>query len=1037
MTIRLIYERKDTPGTHAMVFDKDVVLVGREVVAGDDAEAWVLPHVDVSRLQCRFSRSGEDVYVEGLSARNGTFVNGRRIEGVTRLRGGDQVRFGNCRIHVPGKPGDAVKGRSGELGGGDARRSPAPGIAVPAPASVIVPTAQVVAPSRAAPEAAPPPALGRGPANVPEAGDVPEDMSPVVARARRWDELGRPASHLLRDAEGLRRSQAWLRGGAGLGGDAVLVRTFVQASELSRTVGRRRMAALGLWALAVAGFGAGTASVLASGLDLGDGGGEVGSGRSSCTSEKRSEVDARTKAQPGESESAALRRLASAVKYADQENCLAETRAEAELRRRLAGQSGELLGGRRHDGRITSLASRADGARVISVGEDGRVRVWSREHQEAEEIGEGIEGTRALWSADQKWLVVGGTRGQVAIFDGESWPPREIARKTDHRRAIVALAIDRGSNVVAAGDEDGTLRIWSLLDRTSRGAISREGPIEALRFDGRGGRLFSLASGAVEEHRLDGSRIVKRRTLAVDGVSALAVSQDGRQLITGDLHGRLLLWEDDQRPKALRQPPFQRAIVAVEFAPQVNGALAVTQGRQLAFFDLRKRQRGGAEFQLHRFDELAEVPRQLVVAGDRAVTVGESGAPEVWALDERERQAAVLFRLDAAAGGAVLEVASEHALAFTGDSSGAVRAWHLGASGGRGAAILNDHRGEDVVAMDLSVDGSRLASVGPDGTVLLYHLQGERPGSSIPLRGSTGLDIREVAFSPDALWLAAVTREEVLLWNTADPLKEPMREPQEGASHVAWLDGEGGARLLTSGRASIVRWEVVEGQLRQPIELQADGFIDHLAAGGEFVAVTTWQDGKSRLRAWRGHDELEFKVPTERLQAVRALEFSSSGKSLALGYADGTVQYWSLRAGGEGFDLNPNSEWSGPEVKTLAFSSEHLVVGDTRGGLRVMQSGKAQPVDLARGELGSEVPVVGLGAGPETVVWARGQQLMLSRRGAGGWADEPVDLVGHRGAVSALLVHEDKIAVSAGGDGTLRIWPLSPELLVARAKPEF
>ena len=72
MTIRLIYERKDTPGTHAMVFDKDVVLVGREVVAGDDAEAWVLPHVDVSRLQCRFSRSGEDVYVEGLSARNGT-----------------------------------------------------------------------------------------------------------------------------------------------------------------------------------------------------------------------------------------------------------------------------------------------------------------------------------------------------------------------------------------------------------------------------------------------------------------------------------------------------------------------------------------------------------------------------------------------------------------------------------------------------------------------------------------------------------------------------------------------------------------------------------------------------------------------------------------------------------------------------------------------------------------------------------------------------------------------------------------------------
>ncbi|HRI09102.1 MAG TPA: FHA domain-containing protein, partial [Nannocystaceae bacterium] len=104
MTIRLIIERKDGPGSEARVFEKDAVLVGREVAAAGGEDAWILPYADVSRRQCRFSRVDGALYVEGLSERNGTFVNGRRIEGTTLLRAGDRVRFGNASILVAGEP---------------------------------------------------------------------------------------------------------------------------------------------------------------------------------------------------------------------------------------------------------------------------------------------------------------------------------------------------------------------------------------------------------------------------------------------------------------------------------------------------------------------------------------------------------------------------------------------------------------------------------------------------------------------------------------------------------------------------------------------------------------------------------------------------------------------------------------------------------------------------------------------------------------------------------------------------------------------
>lgn len=79
--------------THAI--DREVT-VGRgggcALVLNDDAY--------VSQLHARLFQQNGEGYVEDLGSTNGTYVNGRPINGVTRLKRGDQVQFGQTVAEV-------------------------------------------------------------------------------------------------------------------------------------------------------------------------------------------------------------------------------------------------------------------------------------------------------------------------------------------------------------------------------------------------------------------------------------------------------------------------------------------------------------------------------------------------------------------------------------------------------------------------------------------------------------------------------------------------------------------------------------------------------------------------------------------------------------------------------------------------------------------------------------------------------------------------------------------------------------------------
>ena len=80
---------QEGPGTGAQHPVESAVTIGRD--EGADVQ---LPDKTISRRHAALRIEGETAVVEDLGSRNGTFVNGTRVEDPQRLREGDSLQIG-------------------------------------------------------------------------------------------------------------------------------------------------------------------------------------------------------------------------------------------------------------------------------------------------------------------------------------------------------------------------------------------------------------------------------------------------------------------------------------------------------------------------------------------------------------------------------------------------------------------------------------------------------------------------------------------------------------------------------------------------------------------------------------------------------------------------------------------------------------------------------------------------------------------------------------------------------------------------------
>jgi WD40 repeat protein len=216
--------------------------------------------------------------------------------------------------------------------------------------------------------------------------------------------------------------------------------------------------------------------------------------------------------------------------------------------------------------------------------------------------------------------------------------------------------------------------------------------------------------------------------------------------------------------------------------------------------------------------------------------------------------------------------------------------------------VMHTIRGHNarVICVDVSKDGTRLASGDVEGTIKVYELKdGAAPTELFTLKGHIDI-VRGVKFSPDDQKIASCSNDRtVLLWSVQSGERLLTFEGNTAIVHcLAWsrdsklvafaegpdihvINAATGTQVqeLNGGHTGLYVWCLVFGATSDVLYSGGGGFGDHpiiewKLAEGQEATVTCRLQGNTR--------------------DVRGISTSPCGKMIASGSDDGSVEIWDL-----------------------------------------------------------------------------------------------------------------------------------------------
>jgi WD40 repeat protein len=506
------------------------------------------------------------------------------------------------------------------------------------------------------------------------------------------------------------------------------------------------------------------------------------------------------------------------------------------------------------------------------------------------------------------WHIVEGQLREERTFGEDAsavlfGPDRRLLISWHADRHIRLWDIERGSLIHTLSGSD------SLPWRT---VLSLDGGTLASAYVGGEVLVWDVTSGVLR-HTLRGHSAA---------VPALAISADGRMLASGDVNGTICLWRLDPPELVRTLHGHSQEVHVLAFDPTNDAILASgSHDRTVRLWDVAS---GQVLRTLRAHSEMIRVmafsPDGRTLAsggGDTFVCLWDVATGEVQHALPDLQQRCLFLAFDA-----------DSRLLATVGSDQSIGLWSV--ESGRRLETIVTHS-DEVIALDVSPDGSQVISGGTSGVPHIWDVGDGRTGVRA-LLGHTDR-VQAVGWSPHGELLASAGCDRAIhLWDAGTG--RLTRKLHGHSNDVQDLHFSRDGRLISCSRDTTVRlWDVQSGELLQLFRghtedvlccaLSRDGRL--AASGGSDRDIRLWDTGVhggGTPRVFSGHTA-----------AVLSVAFSPDGRWLLSSGFDQQVLVWDV---GDG---RLRGAFSTPGTVSTAIAmhpnSELLATGDEDNAVRL------------------------------------------------------------------------------------------------------